>query len=85
MDVDVDVDDGIGSTGGSATGTVGLRAAGGGSPYGITSPGVVGHGTGSFLSSAAAARAHESANAQTTIAIRMLRFQRARNSSAEAP
>ena len=85
VDVDVDVDDGIGSTSGS--GTVGLRAGAGpgdgGCPYGITSPGVVGQGTGSLLSSAVAARAHERANANTTIPIPMLRFQRARNSSAE--
>lgn len=79
------MDDGIGSTSGS--GTVGLRAGAapgdGGCPYGITSPGVVGQGTGSLLSSAVAARAHERANANTTIPIPMLRFQRARNSSAE--
>jgi hypothetical protein len=80
-DEDEDEDeDGIGSSGGS--GTVGLRA--GGCPYGVTSPGVVGQGTGSLRSSAAAGRAHERASANTTIPIRMLRFQRARNSSAEA-
>ena len=45
----------------AAPARVGLRAGGGVCPYGITSPGVVGQGTGSFLSSAVAARAHERA------------------------